>query len=56
MEAVFILTGSRLRLLSRSGFGEDAIEMVSAFPFRLLIEGLAVTTEGVELKQKMILA
>lgn len=58
MEAVLIFTGSRRRRLSRSGLGDDAIEMVSAFPLRLLIEGLSVATDGVELEKmkRIILA
>ena len=47
-----MLTGSRRRCRRcRSGFGEEAIEIVSAFPFRLLTEGFPVITDAVELHE-----
>jgi hypothetical protein len=50
MDAVLMLTGSRRRCRRcRSGFGDEAIEIVSAFPFRLLIEGLPVITDAAKL-------
>lgn len=48
-----MLTGSRRRCRrGRSGFGEEAIEMVSAFPFRLLMEGFPVIIDAVELHRR----
>ncbi len=48
-----MLTGSRRRCRrGRSGFGEEAIEIVSAFPFRLLIEGFPVIIDAVELHRR----
>lgn len=44
-----MLTGSRRRRRCRSGFGDEAVEIVSAFPFRLFIEGFPVVIDADEL-------
>lgn len=44
-----MLTGSRRLRLGLSGFGDDAMEIVSAFPFKLFIEGFPVIIDGVKL-------
>lgn len=47
-----MLIGSRRRRRCRSGLGDEAVEIVSAIPFRLLIEGFPVTIDAVELDGK----
>ena len=48
-----MLTGSRRRgRFCRSCLGDEAIDTVSAFPFKLLIEAFAVIIEAVELDVK----
>lgn len=45
-----MLTGSLRRRLCLSGLGDETIDTVSAFPFKLLIEGFPMTTDGDELE------
>lgn len=49
MVPVLMLTGSRRLRIFLSCFGDEPTEAVSAFPFRLLTEALAVMTEALEL-------